>query len=196
MGYQITKRWLDCVVALPSLLVMSPFIGFVLLLLRVATREFPIFIQPRIGYQEHVFLLYKVKTMYSERVYAKMPWVKGLCLGLRQYSLDEVLQLWNVLKGDMSLVGPRPLLEEYLPLYNEEQRKRHAVKPGLSGWAQLHGRNTIPWPKRFALDIWYVEHQSLWLDLKILLRTVWHLFRPVGVRPEGLSASEKFTGNK
>nr|WKN39594.1 sugar transferase [Tunicatimonas sp. TK19036] len=195
MKYQIAKRWFDGIIALSALMIMSPFIGFVLVLLRVFTREYPIFIQPRVGYQEQVFLLYKIKTMYSPEVYMKVSWIKKLCLWLRQYSVDEVLQFWNVLKGDMSLIGPRPLLVEYLPLYNEDQKKRHTVKPGMSGWAQLQGRNRIPWPQRFALDIWYVEHRSFWLDLKILRGTLLHLLHPEGVRPEGLSASEKFGGN-
>lgn len=195
MKYQIAKRWFDGIIALPALIVMSPFIGLILIFLRILTQESPVFVQPRVGYQERVFQLYKIKTMYLPDAYARVSWLKSLCWWLRQYSLDEVLQFWNVLKGDMSLVGPRPLLVEYLPLYSEEQKKRHTVKPGISGWAQLKGRNLLPWPQRFALDIWYVKNQSLRLDLKILLCTVLHLLRPEGVRPEGLSASEKFSGN-
>lgn len=195
MIYQVTKRGFDLIIASTILLIVIPIIGTVSLLLFLVTNENPIFIQPRVGYQEQIFSLYKLRTMYSDKLYQQRPWLKKLCQWLRQYSVDELPQLWNILKGDMSLVGPRPLLTEYLPFYNEYQRKRHTVKPGMSGWAQVKGRNTLPWPQRFHLDVWYTENQSFQLDTKIIYYTILHLFQPKGVRPEGLSVAEKFTGN-
>lgn len=195
MTYAAVKPGLDWVVALVLLLVMVPVVGSVLLVLQLATRESPIFTQARIGYREKTFTLYKIKTMYSVKIFSKRTWVGSFCRILRQYSLDEIPQLWNVLRGEMSLIGPRPLLVEYLPLYNELQRKRHQVKPGITGWAQVHGRNSLRWAERFTLDIWYVDNFSLSLDMKILAQTVAHLMKPQGVRPEGLAEIEKFRGN-
>jgi lipopolysaccharide/colanic/teichoic acid biosynthesis glycosyltransferase len=113
---------------------------------------------------------------------------------LRSSSLDELPELWNVLKGDMSLVGPRPLLMEYLPLYNERQARRHEVRPGITGWAQINGRNAISWEEKFELDVWYVENQSLWLDLKILWLTIWKVLRRDGISAAGEATMPKFTG--
>jgi len=115
---------------------------------------------------------------------------------IRSTSLDELPELWNVLRGDMSLVGPRPLLMEYLPLYSPEQRRRHRVRPGITGWAQVNGRNAISWEEKFALDVWYVDHQSFWLDLKILWLTVWRVLARSGVSEAGEATMSKFTGNK
>lgn len=115
---------------------------------------------------------------------------------VRSTSLDELPNLWIILKGDMSFVGPRPLLMEYLPLYNTEQAKRHLVKPGLTGWAQVNGRNAISWKEKFALDVWYVEHQSIWLDLKIIFMTVKKIFLREGISATGEATMPKFTGNK
>ena len=114
---------------------------------------------------------------------------------LRAASLDELPELWNVLKGDMSLVGPRPLLMEYLPLYNAEQRRRHLVRPGITGWAQVNGRNAISWPEKFRLDVWYVENRSLLLDIKILFLTVKKVLDRSGINSEGEATATKFTGN-
>ncbi len=114
---------------------------------------------------------------------------------LRATSLDELPELWNVLKGDMSLVGPRPLLMEYLPLYTPEQARRHEVRPGITGWAQINGRNAISWEEKFALDVWYVDHQSFWLDLKILWLTVWRVLRRDGISAAGEATMAKFTGS-
>jgi lipopolysaccharide/colanic/teichoic acid biosynthesis glycosyltransferase len=115
---------------------------------------------------------------------------------LRNSSLDELPELWNVIKGDMSLVGPRPLLMEYLPLYNEEQKRRHLVRPGITGYAQVNGRNAIGWDKKFELDTWYVDHQSLWLDIKILLKTVKKVVIKDGISADGEATMSKFTGSK
>jgi lipopolysaccharide/colanic/teichoic acid biosynthesis glycosyltransferase len=115
---------------------------------------------------------------------------------LRDSSLDELPELWNVIKGDMSLVGPRPLLMEYLPLYNEEQKRRHQVRPGITGYAQVNGRNAIGWDKKFELDTWYVDNQSLWLDIKILIKTVKKVVIKDGISEEGEATMSKFSGNK
>ena len=115
---------------------------------------------------------------------------------LRNSSLDELPELWNVIKGDMSLVGPRPLLMEYLPLYNEEQKRRHLVRPGITGYAQVNGRNAIGWDKKFELDTWYVDHQSLWLDIKILLKTVKKVVIKDGISADGEATMSKFTGSQ
>ena len=123
----------------------------------------------------------------------RLTWIGKL---FRRASLDELPSLWNVIKGDISLVGPRPLLMEYLPLYSKEQMRRHEVKPGITGWAQINGRNTISWEEKFELDVWYVENQSLWLDIKILLSTVWKVIKREGINQKGNATMEKFTGNK
>lgn len=115
---------------------------------------------------------------------------------IRKTSIDELPQLINVLLGDMSLVGPRPLLMEYLPLYNAQQLRRHEVLPGITGWAQVHGRNTVPWPERFAYDVWYVDHQSFSLDLRILFLSVWKVFQADGITSETSATMEKFRGNR
>ena len=115
---------------------------------------------------------------------------------LRSLSLDELPELFNILHGDMSLVGPRPLITEYLPLYSPEQMRRHDVVPGLTGWAQINGRNAIDWPTRFALDVWYVDHWSFWLDIQIILKTVWKVIKRENVNQPGQATIEYFTGNK
>ncbi|MEM6840929.1 MAG: sugar transferase [Bacteroidota bacterium] len=195
MKYTVIKHGCDQVTAGLLLLVVSPIVGAVLLFIKVATQEYPIFAQERVGQHERIFTLYKIRTMYPPEVLARLSWLPVFCRALRQYSVDEIPQLWNVLKGDMSLIGPRPLLVEYLPLYNQTQRKRHRVKPGITGWAQVHGRNSLDWSQRFTLDVWYVDHVSLQLDVEIILRTLVHLLHPQGVRPEGLSNEERFRGN-
>ncbi len=195
MEYITIKYGLDWVAALVLLLILTPIIGGLFLLLKIAGQEHPVFSQARVGYREQVFTLYKIKTKYPNEVLKQRAWLSGFCRFLRQYSIDEILQLWNVLQGDMSLIGPRPLLVEYLPLYSEQQRKRHQVRPGITGWAQVHGRNTLNWVDRFKMDTWYVDNFSLRLDIKILIRTVVHLIHPQGVRPEGLEDFEKFRGN-
>ena len=115
---------------------------------------------------------------------------------LRSLSLDELPELYNILRGDMSVVGPRPLIMEYLPLYSTEQRRRHDCYPGLTGWAQINGRNAIDWPTRFALDVWYVDHRSFWLDIKIILTTIWKVIKRENVNQPGQATIEFFTGNK
>jgi lipopolysaccharide/colanic/teichoic acid biosynthesis glycosyltransferase len=120
----------------------------------------------------------------------------GIGRFIRKISLDELPQLWNVLKGDMSLVGPRPLLPEYLPLYNDEQKRRHEVKPGITGWAQVNGRNAISWEEKFKMDVWYVENQSFWLDMKILWLTIRKVLVREGINQDGQATMEPFKGNQ
>ena len=160
-----------------------------------------IFAQRRPGLAEKSFTIFKFRTMHSESSPSGslLPDEKritrlGTCL--RSTSLDELPALFNVIKGDMSLVGPRPLLMDYLPLYSDFQRRRHEVRPGLTGWAQVNGRNQLSWPEKFELDVWYVEHQSFWLDLKILLLTVVSVLRRDGVSQDSHVTVEPFKGNQ
>ena len=189
-----TKRLIDVVAATLGLVVCGPGLLTVGGVLAIVSGEHPIFVQERIGRHEQVFSLYKFRTLQFKADGYRQRWLARVGRLLRTYSVDELPQLWNVLRGDMSLVGPRPLLIEYLPHYSPEQRKRHTVRPGITGWAQVHGRNALPWPERFALDTWYVEHASWRLDVKILGMTLRQVLSPQHVRPEGLSEEEKFRG--
>lgn len=160
-----------------------------------------IFKQQRPGLHGKPFYLYKFRTMTDERdekgeLFPDHVRLTPFGQFLRKYSLDELPQLFNVLKGDISLVGPRPLLMEYLELYTPEQARRHEVKPGITGWAQVNGRNAISWEEKFKLDVWYVDHQSFWLDLKILFLTVLKVLRSEGISQQGHVTMEKFTGMK
>jgi len=171
-----------------------------MILLAVANRGKIWFIQPRPGLKEKIFQVVKFKTMTDERDTAGklLPDEKRLTsigLFIRRTSLDELPQLINIVKGDMSFVGPRPLLTDYLPLYNSEQRRRHDVKPGITGWAQVNGRNTISWKQKFAYDIWYVDNISFWLDIKILFLTALKVLKAEGISSETSMTMEKFRGN-
>jgi len=159
-----------------------------------------IFRQTRIGLHGKPFTLYKFKTMRDPRpgedalasdAQRLTRWGKFL----RSTSLDELPTLWNVIKGDMRLVGPRPLLPQYLPLYSKEQSRRHEVKPGITGWAQVNGRNAISWEEKFRLDVWYVDNRSMWLDLKILWMTLWQVFARKGISAEGHATMPPFAGS-
>ncbi|OMF36016.1 sugar transferase [Paenibacillus sp. FSL H8-0548] len=180
------KRIFDVVIASILLIVLSPFILLTAIMVRTKLGAPVIFKQKRPGLYGKPFLMYKFRTMTSEKDsegqllpdHLRLTAFGGL---IRKLSLDELLQLFNVIKGEQSLIGPRPLLMEYLPLYNEEQAKRHAVRPGITGWAQIHGRNAVSWEERFEHDVWYVENQSLALDIKILLLTVKKVIRSEGV---------------
>ncbi|MCU0395595.1 MAG: sugar transferase [Chitinophagaceae bacterium] len=190
----------DQLVALLLLVILSPIILLVTLLLLVANQGRPFFIQPRGGYRGRVFHIIKFKTMNDRRgadgeLLPDAVRLTPVGRFVRKTSLDELPQLLNVLKGDMSLVGPRPLLVEYLPLYNEQQRRRHDVKPGITGWAQVNGRNAISWTRKFEFDVYYVEHISFVLDLRILGLTLWKVFKREGISGEGVATAEKFTGN-
>ena len=196
-----SKRLLDLVVALLGLLILSPVMLLIAVLVRILLGAPVLFRQQRPGYKGRPFQLYKFRTMTDARDAAGrlLPDRERLTpLGrfLRSLSLDELPELFNILRGEMSLVGPRPLLMEYLPLYSPEQRRRHDVLPGVTGWAQVHGRNALDWPSRFALDVWYVDHWSFWLDVRILLMTLWKVFLREGISQPGQATTEYFTGNE
>lgn len=200
MYRSITKPLLDFLSAAVLLLLLSPILIVVTIALTIANNGKPFFFQKRPGKNERIFSIIKFKTMNDKKDTEGnlLPDAERLTtVGkfVRKTSLDEIPQLINVLKGNMSLVGPRPLLPQYLPLYNEEQRKRHNVKPGITGWAQVNGRNAISWQQKFALDVWYVKHQSFVLDLKILFLTVKKVFVSEGINTEGQATTERFKGN-
>ncbi|OTG86693.1 sugar transferase [Acinetobacter sp. ANC 4558] len=193
------KRFLDVVIASTALIVLSPLYVFVAYKVKKNLGSPVLFRQARPGLNGQPFEMVKFRTMKDaidaqgnplpdrERLtaFGKM---------LRATSLDEMPELWNVIKGDMSIVGPRPLLMEYLPLYNTEQAKRHDVRPGMTGHAQINGRNAISWEEKFKLDTWYVEHRSLWLDFKIMLKTVKKVIAKDDISAEGEVTMTKFTG--
>jgi len=193
------KRALDVALTVPALIVLSPVFALVALAVRVSLGSPIIFRQQRPGKNERPFTLYKFRTMRDARDAqgTLLPDARRLTrLGafLRATSLDELPELVNVLRGDMSLVGPRPLLMEYLPLYSPEQRRRHDVRPGVTGWAQVNGRNALTWREKFALDIEYVEHVSLGLDLRILILTIVSVARSEGISHSGHVTMQPFRG--
>jgi lipopolysaccharide/colanic/teichoic acid biosynthesis glycosyltransferase len=194
------KSFLDRLFALVVLLVAAPILLLLITLLAIANNGKPFFTQPRVGYRNRIFRVVKFKTMNDKKdthgnLLPDAARLTPVGKFVRSTSLDELPQLWNVLIGDMSLVGPRPLLIEYLPLYSPEQARRHHVMPGITGWAQVNGRNAISWQKKFELDVWYVQHQSFWLDLKIIFLTVKKVFVREGISADGHATMEKFTGN-
>jgi len=195
------KRVFDLVIALLGLIILSPLFLILWIGLLIANKGAgAFFVQERPGKDEKIFKVIKFKTMNdrrdekgdllpdSERLTTIGRWI-------RSFSLDEIPQLLNVIKGDMALVGPRPLLVEYLPLYDEVQRRRHEVRPGITGWAQVNGRNAINWQEKFAYDVWYVDHLSLSLDIKILLKTIEKVFKREGINSETNATMEPFKGN-
>ena len=192
---QIVKRAFDLILSAILVALLSPILLLIALLIRAKMGAPVIFRQVRPGYLGKPFVIYKFRTMVDERGSPDESRLTSLGRWLRQYSLDELPQLFNVLKGELSLVGPRPLLMEYLPLYSEEQARRHEVKPGITGWAQVNGRNAIDWEEKFALDVWYVEHHSLRLDLKILWMTVSKVFKSEGISMDGYTTMPLFRGN-
>jgi len=198
--YAHLKRAMDVILASLALLIVSPFLLLIAAAVRLRLGSPIIFRQTRPGLDGRPFTLHKFRTMRTAtgRDGKPLPDAARLApLGrfLRAGSLDELPELVNVVRGDMSLVGPRPLLLEYLPLYSAEQQRRHAVRPGLTGWAQVNGRNALTWPEKFALDIYYVDHLSLALDCRILLRTVVHVWRRDGISQDGHVTMEAFRGN-
>jgi len=195
------KRGFDLSIALALLIGLSPLLALLALAVRWQLGRSVLFAQIRPGLNGAPFKFYKFRTMTNARNAAGelLPDAARLTpLGelMRKLSLDELPQLVNVVKGDMSLVGPRPLLMEYLLLYNERQARRHAVRPGITGWAQVNGRNTLDWEQRFELDLWYVEHGSFWLDLRIIAMTAWRVLRPQGIAQPGQATMSKFTGSQ
>ncbi len=195
------KILFDEFVAILLLIILFPLIVIVAVLVRMKIGSPVLFKQQRPGLNTKPFYLYKFRTMTVERDSAGrlLPDDRRLTkFGklLRKLSLDELLQLFNVIKGDISLVGPRPLLMEYLPLYSPEQARRHEVRPGITGWAQIKGRNAISWEEKFKLDVWYVDNRSFWLDCKILLLTLVKVFRRDGITQDGYATMPFFEGNK
>ena len=193
------KRLLDIVIASSALVLLSPVYAFVAYKVRKNLGSPVLFRQVRPGLNGKPFEMIKFRSM-KDAVDAQgnpLPDSERLTpFGqmLRSSSLDEMPELWNVIKGEMSIVGPRPLLMEYLPLYNEQQAKRHNVRPGITGYAQVNGRNAISWKKKFELDTWYVENRSLWLDFKIMLKTVQKVLSKDDISAEGEATMSKFTG--
>ena len=195
------KRLFDIVVSACALLVLAlPLLGVIWMVRRKLGN--PVFFtQVRPGMYGKPFKMVKFRSMTSERgpdgeLLPDAVRLTPFGRFLRSTSLDELPELWNVLKGDMSLVGPRPLLMEYLPLYSPEQARRHEVRPGITGWAQVNGRNAIGWEDKFKLDVWYVDHRSLWLDIKILWLTVKKVLVREGISAAGEATMDKFTGSK
>ncbi len=194
------KRCFDFIVALSVLIVLLPLLLLTAILVRINLGSPIIFNQPRPGKDEKIFNMLKFRSMTSEcdKNGTLLPDDQRLTkFGkfLRASSMDELPGLWNVVTGKMSLVGPRPLLVEYLPLYNEAQSIRHNVRPGITGWAQVNGRNAISWQEKFALDAWYVQNQSFWLDIKILFLTVYKVIKKSDINADGEATMTKFTGN-
>lgn len=194
------KRVFDVAVALILLVLLSPLLLAVALLVRLRIGSPVLFRQQRPGLGGRPFWILKFRTMTDRRAPdgSLLPDAERLTAAgrlLRSWSLDELPELWNVLRGDMSLVGPRPLLMAYLPLYTAEQMRRHEVRPGLTGWAQVKGRNSLSWPDKFALDLWYVDHRSFWMDLRILVLTVVKVFSREGISQDGEATMTPFGGN-
>ena len=196
---QRIKRGLEFIIALIGLILASPILLIVAILVKTKLGSPILFRQQRVGLNGEIFEMVKFRTMRDATDLEGNPLPDEERLTkfgqlLRKTSLDELPELWNVLKGDMSLVGPRPLLVEYLPLYSTEQMKRHDVRPGITGYAQVNGRNNISWTKKFELDVYYVENFSLWLDVKILFQTVAKVLGQADINQEGNVTMEKFNG--
>ena len=195
------KRFFDIVIALVGLIVLSPLFLILWIGLLIANKGAgAFFVQERPGKDEKIFKVIKFKTMNDRRdengnLLPDSERLTKIGRVVRSLSLDEIPQLINVLKGDMALIGPRPLLVQYLPLYDEVQRRRHEVRPGMTGWAQVNGRNAISWQEKFAYDVWYVDHLSLSLDIKILLKTIEKVFKREGINSRDSATMDPFTGN-
>lgn len=197
----ITKRLFDLTSTLFGLLLIWPLVLILAFLVRIKLGVPILFRQQRPGTHGQPFMMFKFRTMTDDRdttgnLLPDADRLTSFGKFLRSSSLDELPELINVLKGDMSLVGPRPLLMEYLPLYSPEQNRRHEVRPGITGWAQVNGRNAISWEEKFRLDVWYVDNQSLWLDIRILWMTVEKVFKRDGISQDGEATMSKFTGRE
>ena len=197
--YSLTKRIFDLAIAIPVLFLFTPVLAVIALCIRMMDQSQVLFIQKRPGLNGKPFLMVKFQTMRDFRdqdghFLSDELRVTKLGAFLRQTSLDELPSLWNVIKGEMSLVGPRPLLMEYLPHYSSDQMRRHLVKPGLTGWAQIHGRNATTWQNRFRHDLWYIENRSIMLDLRILMHSLIQVFRFDENRPT--EPMPRFSENK
>lgn len=194
-----SKRALDLLLVVPGIVLLSPVMAGVALVLLAREGRPVLFRQARPGRGGKIFHLYKFRSMRNafDRHGRPLPdseRLTGLGKFLRASSLDELPELFNVLRGEMSLVGPRPLLAAYLERYSAEQARRHEVLPGITGWAQVNGRNALTWEDKFRLDVWYVDHRSLWLDIKILALTVWKVIQREGITQEGHATAEEFRG--
>jgi len=195
----VSKRIFDLLATILGLVVCLPLLLIIGLLVWIFLGTPVLFIQRRPGYKGRPFTTYKFRSMTDRRGQDGdlLPDAERLTpFGrfLRSTSLDDLPQLWNVLRGEMSLVGPRPLLMQYLERYTPEQMRRHDVLPGLTGWAQIHGRNALDWEEKFRLDVWYVDHRSFWLDIKILYLTPWKVFKREGISQPGQVTAEEFKG--
>ena len=196
---QRIKRVLEFIIALIGVILASPILLIIAILVRIKLGSPIFFRQSRVGLNGEIFEMVKFRTMKDAydaegNLLPDEERLTAFGIFLRKSSLDELPERWNVLKGDMSLVGPRPLLVEYLPLYSEEQMKRHNVRPGITGYAQVNGRNNISWTKKFELDVYYVENFSLWLDIKILFQTVAKVLGQADINQEGNATVERFNG--
>ena len=200
-GVPIIKRLFDLLLVAPGLILISPILGIVALAVLIGDGPPVLFCQERPGYRGRIFKLCKFRSMRAavDRRSHPIPDAQRIYpLGriLRATSLDELPELFQVLRGKMSLVGPRPLLVQYLEHYSPEQKRRHDVLPGITGWAQINGRNTVSWEQRFQLDIWYVDHWSIWLDIKILALTFWKVVHREGISPENQAIMPEFRGKQ
>ncbi len=199
MYVRLIKPMCDVILAIVLLVCLSPIILGAMILLSIANRGSVFFTQPRPGKGERVFHVIKFKTMNDRRdeegnLLSDAERLTAVGRFIRSTSIDELPQIFNVLKGDMSFIGPRPLLMEYIPLYTPEQRRRHEVKPGISGWAQVNGRNAISWEQKFKLDIWYVDHVSWLTDVKIFWLTIYNILRRKDISQQGHVTMEIFNG--
>lgn len=195
------KRILDFFFSLIGFILISPVFILVCIFLAIANNGKIFFTQKRPGRDERIFKIIKFKTMNDKKdsdgnLLPDKDRLTRIGAFVRKTSLDEIPQLLNVIKGDMSLIGPRPLLVEYLPLYNEQQKRRHEVRPGITGWAQVNGRNAISWKQKFEYDVWYVDHMSLSLDIKILFKTLLKVLKSEGISSDTSATMEKFKGNE
>ena len=197
--YILTKRAIDILCASIGLIVLVPLFSLIALMIHIRLGPPILYRQTRTGRYGHPFIIYKFRTMGELKDVDGEPLPDELRLTrfgdrLRSTSLDDLPELWNIVKGEMSFIGPRPLLPEYLPLYSVRQSRRHEVRPGLTGWAQVHGRNAIPWEERFELDVWYVDNQCFRVDLEIILLTLRTVLFRKGISPEGRTTMERFRG--
>jgi sugar transferase EpsL len=195
----MVKRLFDLAIAIPGIIFLSPLMALIALLICPIIGKPVLFLQVRPGLHGKPFVIYKFRTMNSKRddkgnFLPDADRLTSFGKFLRAFSLDELPELFNVIKGDMSIVGPRPLLMQYLSIYSPEQTRRHNVKPGITGWAQVNGRNAISWEEKFIYDVWYVDNSSLWLDVKIIFRTLWKTLSRKGINQPGQATMEEFKG--
>ena len=196
----LIKPFCDFIISLVALLILSPLLLIATILLFLANKGNPFFVQNRPGKAGNIFKIVKFKTMTDEKdlngdLLPDSQRLTAIGKFIRKTSLDEIPQLWNVLIGDMSIIGPRPLLPQYLPIYKPHQYKRHNLKPGITGWAQVNGRNAISWTQKFEYDVWYVQNVSFLLDMEILFKTVQKVLISEGINTENMATTEPFNGN-